>query len=88
MEQSPEQQSSHANSDAGSVTRTKDKLQKWLTPFDLQQFDDEVNPNWLHGKYNREIPFSQNGYILCFLVDCYNRKVVDEELQETFAEDF
>jgi hypothetical protein len=65
IEQPEQQQSSHANSDAGSVTRTQDKkLQKWLTLFDLQQFDDEVNPHWLHGEYNQEIPFSQNGYIL------------------------
>ena len=86
MEQ-PEQQSSYANSDVGSMTPDK-KLCKWLTLFDLQQFEDEVNPYWLRGEYDRQSLFFQNGYILCFLVDCYNRKVVDEELQEAFAEDF
>ena len=82
-------ESVHADSDADNSVQDskKSKIYNLLLPFNLQNYVDEVPLDWHRGQYDRQIPLSHNGYILCFLL-FYHNAFVDVELQEMFIDSF
>jgi hypothetical protein len=89
---SAEEQTKSARVDSNDDDQPQDSrrstLYNWLLLFSLHQLINEVNPQWSSGQYDRQTPFSHNGYILCFMLEYHNRSLVDGALQEAFVDDF